>query len=61
MIWRAVRRVFVTELHTRVMLGLLLAVAGTLGITFPEQGPAIGILFGIGLMAAIYRVRYGRW
>ena len=61
MIWGAVKRVFVTEIYARVIVALLLATMGTLGLFISEHSSLGGAVLGLAVMIVVYRVRYGRW
>ena len=56
----ALRRMVISEVYARIVVAVILATIGSLGLLVSWNSAAVVIL-GIGAMVVIYRVRYGRW
>ena len=60
MIRGALKRTLVTEMYARIVLLVLSAIAGSIGLAVSGHSVLSAVL-GIAAMAAVYRLKYGRW
>ena len=59
--WGAVKRIFIAEWYSRLVVTLLVAILAAVGLSAAGRESLAGTALFIAVMAVVYRLKFGRW